>query len=222
MVSGVFSTVKRYGDYGANFLLGTGADTVGKEIGTAIKNRKSVNMSLPKSIGVGFRKGYELTNKEVAASGGFFKNLAKALRETPEAVKKGWKSAEGFAKVGKAIKPLGRLLPFAVNAIWLASSIPDIVSRVKDEGLWGGIKETGKAIAKMAIFSVSAAAGGVFGFIGMLGVPMLTGIVADKILGKSYGQKKAEAEEAKQQAQIENNPFAKNQVGQKLDIVSAA
>ena len=222
MVSGVFSTVRRYSNYGANFLLGTGADTVGKEIGMAIKNRKSANMSLPESIGIGFKKGYEITNKEVLESGGFFKNLKKAFKETPKAVSEGWNSATGFAKVGKALKPLGRLLPFAINVIWLASSIPDIVSRTKDQGLWGGIKEAGKAVAKMAVFAVSAAAGGVFGIAGMLAVPMLTGIVADKILGKSYGQKKAEAEEAKQQAQAENNPFAQNQVGQKLDIISAA
>lgn len=222
MVSGVFSTVKSYGDYGANFLLGTGADRVGKEIGMAIRARKKANLSMTKAIGIGFKKGFARNNLELAKSGGFFKNLIKTFKETPKAISEGWKGATGFAKIGKAVKPLGKLLPFAMNALWLASSIPDIVGRTKDEGIWGGIKEAGKAVAKMAVFSVSAAVGGVFGFAGMIGVPILTGMVANKILGKSYSEKKAEAEEAAQMAQ-QNNPFEnKPQVGKKLDVTSVA
>lgn len=219
MVSSVFSTVKRYGDYGANFLLGTGADRVGKEIGMAIKARKRANMSFTKSIGIGFKKGLARNNKDLVKSGGFIKNLTKAFKETPKAMADAWKNAKGFSKFTKALKPLGKLMPFAMNAIWLASSLPDIISRTKDEGIWSGIKETGKAITKMAIFSVSAAVGGVFGLAGTLGLPLLTGMVANKLLGDSYSEKKAEALEAKKHAQV-TNPFEQPKVGQKLDITS--
>ena len=225
MVSSVFSTVKRYGDYGANFLLGTGSDRIGKEIGLAIKAGKRANLSLTDSIGIGFKKGVVRNSKDLEKSGGFIKNLIKTFKETPKAVADGWKGAQGFSKFTKAVKPLGKLLPFAMNALWLASSIPDIINRTKDEGIFGGIKEAAKTVAKMAVFSVSAAAGGVFGFAGLIGVPLLTGIAADKILGESYSIKK-ENEHKKNNPELNNpelnNPFAQNQVGQKLDIVSRA
>ena len=228
MVSSVFSTVKRYGDFGANFLLGTGADRVGKEIGMAVKARSRLKapMNLPQSVITGFKKGIARNNKDLVKSGGFLSNLVKTFKETPGAMKTGWKNGTGFfSKLGKSIKPLGKLMPFAMNALWLAQSIPDIVGRTKEEGLWGGIKEAGKALAKMAVFSVSAAVGGTFGLLGMFGLPMVTGMLTDKIVGKSFREKKAEAEEAQQQAQeqMQTNPFApQSKVGQKLDITSAA
>lgn len=224
--SSVLRTAKRYGDYGANFLLGTGADRIGKEIGMALKPRarQTLGMSIPNAIGTGFKKGMARNHAELAKNGGFIRNLWSAIKGTPKAMGQGWKEGTGlFSKMGKFVKPLGKLMPFIMNALWLAQSIPDIASRTKDEGIWGGIKEAGKAVVKMGVFSLSAAVGSTFGLVGMFGLPIVTGMVADMLLGKSYGEKKAEAEAEKQQAQQQNNPFApQSKVGQKLDITSAA
>ena len=112
-------------------------------------------------------------------------------------------------------------MPFAFNALWLAQSIPDIVARTKDEGIWGGIKETGKALANMAVISVAAAAGATFGFAGMIGLPIAAGIAFNMVMGEPYKTKKeAEAEALKKQAQQQNPFIEQPAVGQKLDIIS--
>ena len=212
----ILGTMRKAGGYGADFLLGTGSATMGKEIGLAIKNRKQANMGLIKSVRTGFKDGFVKSNAELKANGGFFKNIWTNLSKTPERMSAGWKEGTGFfSKLGKSIKPLGRLMPFAMNALWLAQSIPDIVSRTKDEGLWGGIKETGKTLLKMGGISLAAAVGGTFGIAGMLGLPIVAMIAGDLLLGKSYGQKKAEAEaKAKEEAAQRQNQIA----GQNLDV----
>lgn len=225
MVSSVFSTVRRCGEYGANFLLGTGSEVMGKKIGQAIKTRSKTGMSLPKAIGTGFKVGYNKTNAQMAASGGFFKNLIGSFKATPGRMAAGWKSGSGFfSKIKGALKPLGKLMPFAMNALWFAQSIPDIVGRTKEEGIWGGIKETGKALANMAVISLAASVGSAaFGMVGMLALPIAASMLTGAVLGKSYREKKAEEEAAKQEAQAQQNPFVQQQtVGKKLDITSAA
>ena len=225
MVSGVFSAAKRYGEYGANFIFGTGSEVMGRKIGQAIKARSRTGMSLPKAIGTGFSRGFEKTNVQMAASGGFFKNLIGTFKATPGKMAAGWKNGSGiFSKLKGFVKPLGKLMPFAMNALWFAQSIPDIAARTKDEGIWGGIKETGKTLANMAVISLAASVGGAFGIVGMLGLPIAASMLTGAILGKSYRDKKAEEEAAKQEAQqANNNPFlAQQKVGQKLDITSAA
>ena len=224
MVSGVFGTVKRCGEYGANFLLGTGSEVMGKTIADSIKNRATNNIGLTRAIGRGFKDGFVKSNSEMVASGGFFKNLLGTFRATPGNMAEGWKAGSGFfSKIKGAVKPLGKLMPFAMNALWFAQSIPDIVGRTKEEGVWGGVKETGKVLANMAVISLAASVGGAFGIVGMLGLPIVASMVTGAILGKSYGEKKAEAEALIQESQAKNNPFAQEpKVGQKLDITSAA
>ena len=225
MSTQILSGMKHIGNYGANFIFGTGSDTMGKAIGSSIKNRKVANMSFIKSFNQGFVDGFVKSNQEVKASGGFFKNLGKAFSQLPSNISKGWAKGSGkngftkfFSKLWNSAKPLGKIMPFAMNALWLAQSVPDIVSRTKDEGIIGGIKETGKTLAKLGIISLTAGIGASFGFAGMLGLPILAMIGSDLILGKSYKEKKAEAEEKAKQAQLASqpNPFA--QQGQNLDI----
>ncbi|MCR5265932.1 MAG: hypothetical protein K6E29_04990 [Cyanobacteria bacterium RUI128] len=225
MVSGVFSTVRRCGEYGANFLFGTGSEVMGKEIGQAIKARSRAGISLPKAVGAGFTKGFNKTNAQMAASGGFLKNLIGTFKATPGQMSAGWKSGTGIlSKLKGAMKPLGKLMPFAMNALWFAQSIPDIVGRTKEEGIWGGIKEAGKALLNMGVFSLAASVGSAaFGMLGMFALPIAASMLTAPIIGKSFREKKAEEEAAKQEAQANNNPFLKqSQVGQKLDITSAA
>ena len=229
MVNGIFSTAMRYGEYGANFLLGTGSTVMGKKIGQAIKTRSKTGMSLPKAVGAGFKMGYNKTNAQMVASGGFFKNLGKTFKELPSNMAAGWAKGDGknlftkfFSKLGKAIKPLGKIMPFAMNALWLAQSIPDIIGRTKEEGILGGIKETGKALANMAVISLTASVGATFGLGGMIGLPIVASMLTGAVFGKTYGEKKAEAEAEKQAQAQPNNPFAqdKTQQGKKIDYMA--
>ena len=221
MVSGILSTAGKYGEYGAHFLFGTGAMTTGERMGKAIKCRKRLNMNLSSAAGYGLKNGVQKSYAEMKAAGGFFKSLGKTFSELPGNMAAGWKGARGISKVWHAIKPLGKVMPFIGNALWFATSIPDIVDRAKTEGIWGGIKETGKTLINMGVFSLAAAVGGAcFGLGGTLILPIVAGMLTTAIIGKSWGEKKAE-KEAEQMAQNQNNPFAQQpQVGQKLDIVS--
>ena len=228
MVSNVVSVAKRYGEYGANFLLGTGSTTVGKSIAESIKARKTNNVSLLKSFGKGMTDGFTKSNAEMVQAGGFFKSMKKAFGQLPANMKAGWETGTGknavtkfFSSLGKSLKPLGKMMPFAMNALWMLQFIPDIVQRTKDEGIWGGIKETGKSLANMGVISLAAGIGASFGLGWGLILPLVAGTLTNAILGSSYRDKKAAAEAAKQEAQAANNPFIQNpQVGQRLDITS--
>lgn len=230
MVSNVFSTARRYGEYGANFLLGTGATTMGNEIASTLKNRKNLNLSRTKALSKGFKDGFVKSYDEMKTAGGFFKNIRGIFSNLPKNMKDGWKSAaadnKGFwGKVGAWAKPLGKTLPFVMNALWLASSIPDIIGRTKQDGIWGGIKETAKALTNMAVISLTASVAAPFGIAAMFIAPMVTGSITTAIIGKTFSEKKAEAEEAKKLAEEQNkqNPFIQTPTtGQKLDITSAA
>lgn len=219
----VLNGIRQVGNYSADFLLGTSSSTMGKCIGTSIKNRKANNMGFVKSLRVGFADGFVKSNSEVQAAGGFFKNLGQTIWNLPKNMKKGWIEGTGkngftkfFSKFGKSLKPLGKLMPFAMNALWLAMAIPDIVERTKDEGILGGLKETGKTVVNLATIALTSSIGACFGPIGMFGLPIIAGMGVNALLGSSYKLKKSEAEKQKQLASQQNNPFA--QQGQNLDI----
>ncbi len=225
MVNSFLSATKHYGNYSANFLLGTGSMTMGSAIGNSIKNRKANNMSFIKSFRTGFADGFVKSNQEVKQAGGFWKNLGKIFQDMPKNMSDGWKSGTGknaftkfFSSLGKSLKPLGKLMPFAMNALWLVQSLPDIVSRTKDEGIFGGIKETAKTLANMAVVSVTGAIGASFGILGMFALPMVAGMGMNMVFGGAYSEKKAEQEKA-QAEQLKQEP-AQSKVGQNLDITS--
>ena len=168
------------------------------------------------------------SHAEMQAAGGFFKNLRKVFAELPKNMKNGWSGAVAenkgfFSKLYSSVKPLGKAMPFIFNALWLASYLPDIVGRTKQDGIWGGIKETGKALVNMSAISLAAAAAAPFGFIPAIAASFVAGAATSAIFGKSFSMKKAEAEEAERLAKEQQNPFVnKPQVGQKLDITSVA
>jgi len=228
MVSNVISSARKYGSYGAHFLLGTGATTMGGEIAATLKNRQALNLSRTKALTKGFKDGFVKSHAEMQAAGGFFSNIRNVFKEMPKNIKAGWSGAAAqnkgfFGKLFNAIKPLGKATPFIFNTLWLASSIPDIVGRTKQDGIWGGIKEAGKALTNMAVISLVASAAAPFGIIPMFVAPALAGMATSAIIGKSFSVKKAEAEEAQKAAAQQQNPFINSpQVGQKLDITSAA
>ena len=224
MVS-ILSTARRYGSYGANFLLGTGAEAMGKKIGQSVKVRSKTGMSLPKAVGYGFKKGFAESQKGVAKLG-FLHNIAHTFQGIGHDISAAWKGSKGLKKLS-GLKSIGKAMPLIMNVLWLAQSVPDIVSRTKDEGILGGLKETGKTLANMAIISVESAAGAaLFGLPGTILAPMAVSMLTTPIIGEPYSVKKQEAAEAQKQAQVQqqtSNPFMSQPVaGSKLDVTSYA
>jgi hypothetical protein len=219
-IGNVVSGIGKYADKGANFIFGTGSTIVGDEIRAAVKarNRMSRSDSFVRAVGNGFVKGVKKDNARLAKAG-FFKTTFETLRSIPGEMSSGFKGATGLSKITKGLKPLGKALPFAMNLLWIAGSMPNIIERTKDEGLIGGLKETGKTIVKMGSFALGSALGAAFGgFGGFVGGMVLSGI-ADKVMGEGYKDKKDRlAEEAKLATQQQENNTA-NPFGQFNQIV---
>lgn len=132
------------------------------------------------------------------AKNSFFKDMGKLITSTPKELNTAWKSGSGFFSKCKALgKPLAKRVPLLGNALLLAFELPNICSAFKEEGLTGGLKETGKAGAKLAAASAGAAigtalfpgAGSIIG--GIIGWTAGEWLMS-KIVGKSYTEKKEE------------------------------
>lgn len=199
-LSNVLSTAQRYGNYGANFIFGTGSNIVGDEIRTAVKSRKATGQSITSAITNGFSKGVTKSNTQVAQTG-FVKSVQNAFSSLPNNMKNGWKTAGAsskssigkfFSKLGNAIKPIGNVLPFAFNAFVAATYIPSIMERAQDQGIWGGIKETVKSIGKLGLYALGSAVGAAGGIIGSFAGVFAAGCVGDAIFGKDYSTQKEE------------------------------
>ena len=204
-IGSIAGRIRNYGRCGANFILGTGADTIGESVKKAVLARKDTSTSLFKAIGNGFGEGFKATNA-VAKEKGFFRPLWDSIKGLPKDMGEGWKGAvkDGkglFGKIGKSLKPVGKILPFAFNALFLLSSVPSVVARAKDEGVWGGVKEAAKAIAKMGVYAVGIAVGAAFGPVGSFACAMGIGMLGDMILGPDYKTKKAQEAEKVAEAQ---------------------
>ena len=95
----------------------------------------------------------------------------------------------------KGCKSLGRI---AGPALLIGFELPNIIRATKDEGLLSGLKETGKAAAKIGGFVGGAAIGQA-----LIPIPIVGGLIggligdllASKVVGKSYTQKKEEREQ---------------------------
>lgn len=224
MVSGVtnlLSTAKRYGGYGANFILGTGSNTIGEHVQNAVKNRKTTGASFGQSVFDGFSRGVKASNAEVAQTG-FWTGIRKSFTSMPHNMAEGWRNAnvadkkgisKYLSKLGGSLKPIGKVMPFAFNVLALLSSVPSIMERVQDEGVFGGIKEAGKAVGKMGMYALGSALGAAFGGIGAFAGAAVAGMLTDVVFGKDYTVAKDE-KVAKQQEVLEKmqqNPYNANQ-----------
>ncbi len=204
-ITGVTSTVGRYVDRGANFIFGTGSTTIGNQVKKAVKIRKRTGDSFIRSVANGFSSGVKKNNVELAKVG-FFKNTWNTLKNIPKEMGAGFKNGKGLGKIGQFLKPLGKTLPFAMNVMWIASTLPSIIERTKDEGILGGLKETGKTVVKMASFALGSALGAAFGGFGGFVGGIALSCLADKVLGEDYKFKKERlAEEARLAEEQRNN-----------------
>jgi hypothetical protein len=202
-ITGIMSRVGRYGEYGANFILGTGSETIGQEVRNAVKARKATGAGLTSSIFDGFTRGVSKTNAQVNANG-FWKHLKNTFSSLPSEMGSGWKNAnvagkgtfaKYLTKAGQFLKPIGKTMPFIFNALFLLSAIPNAMERAQDDGILGGIAEIGKTVGKMGFYALGSAIGAAFGGVGMFAGAMVAGVIADSLFGKDYSQQKEEKQE---------------------------
>ncbi len=126
---------------------------------------------------------------------------------------------QAAAGVKGLFKGLGKNMPFLAAASTLLFELPNIWTATKEQGIGQGVKEVGKTGARLAGGAALAAVGSaICPGIGTVAGWLIGDLLTSKIVGKSYSEKKAEAEEAaqaqaealQQQTQISQVPFQGN------------
>lgn len=182
-------------------IFGTGAEVAG----TAMKATKG---SVATKAKAGFKalEGMQQTGSfwsRATSNLGLIKSMpAKYVR----AAKISGKGIFGQAAAGAKglFKGLGKNMPFLAAASTLLFELPNIWTATKEQGIGQGVKEVGKAGARLAGGAALAAVGsaicpGIGTIVGWFVGDWLT----SKIVGKSYSEKKAEAQEALAEAQAQ-------------------
>ena len=154
---------------------------------------------------------------------GLIKSMPLNAAKAAKAAGKGF-FGQATAGVKGLFKGLGKNMPFLAAASTVLFELPNIWTATNEQGIGQGVKEVGKAGARLAGGAAGAAIGsaicpGIGTMVGWFVGDWLTG----KVVGKSYSEKKAEAEEALAQAQAQamqpqpqipfqgnpyNNPYA--------------
>lgn len=130
---------------------------------------------------------------------------------TPSKMGEEWnlyKTGTDTVKAAGKVRSAGRFflkrMPFIGNAIGLAFAVPNVYRAFTDKenggGIGAGLKETAKEGIKFTAFAAGAALGALvpgIGFLTALAGGYVAGLVADKILGKSFTDKKEEVEAEK-------------------------
>ena len=154
----------------------------------------------------------------------FWKAQWKSLKTIPEVVmdgyKEGGKNLTGLSKVWGHTKGVGsglmKRMPLIGSVITLATSLPNIIKATADEGIVQGVAETAKTGVRLGVGSAGAMVGmalcaplGPFAIVGALVGGAIGDIVASKIVGKSYSERKdEEAEKLKEtQSTMAQTPF---------------
>lgn len=216
-VSTILSGAKRVAKVLPDLVLGNGAETAGKAIRETVKKGGSIFDAA--------KNGVKATEKlSVAANGakiGFFTRMTSNLGRISSLTKAGIKAGAKKGFFGKILggtkgffKGLGKNMPLIGAAMTIAFEIPNIVKASKEQGIGQGVKEIGKAGARLAGGGIGAAIGsaicpGIGTMIGWIAGEWLT----SKVVGKTYSEKVAEAEMAQQEA-IEQQQQQQQQAGQ--------
>jgi len=203
-ISGITSGIKTFARYGKRFLnttpelvFGTGAEAAG----TAMRNASG---SLFDKAGAGWRA------LEANGKGSFFKsfigNFKTFLPDMKGFIKEGTEGLTGLAKLKGGTKGLfkgiSKKMPFIGAVMMMAFELPNIWKATKEQGIMAGLKETVKSGARLVGGGLGSAIGsaicpGIGSLVGWVAGEWLAG----KIVGKSYSEKKAEAEEQLAQVQ---------------------
>lgn len=211
--------VKRAGKLYPDFVLGTGNEKFTKAMRETINNRKLNNQSYFESVWSGIKNGTLKAEQHNALMqkryGGFWQSTWAALKTFPDKVAQGWRVGGMLAdKAGKtgvskfwsqfkgSLTGIGKRMPLIGTLIVGLTELPNIFSAFKDEGLIGGLKETGKSGLRLGAGMAGAAIGQA-----LIPIPVVGSLVGyavgdwlmSKFTGKSHSEKKAEEEALKQQ-----------------------
>ena len=176
-------------------ILGNGAEFVGK-------NMRATKGSLFTKAKAGFKALETDIAAKKLAHGGFFKRITAHLGKIPELTKVGARAAKIKGKstilggMKGFFKGLGKNMPFLAAATTLLFELPNIWTATKEQGIGQGVAEVAKAGTRLAGGAAGAAIGtallpGIGSFLGWIAGEWLT----SKVVGKTYTEKKAEAEE---------------------------
>lgn len=165
------------------------------------------------NLGGKFKDGFRAIEKHEAAlrkanGGSWFKAFWHQLSTIPEVFSKEWKAGGAAAKaagksvtwgkLGGANKALMKRMPLIGGLIAVATQVPNLISAFthKDGGVGTGLLETGKAVGKLGLETAGFMVGQALipiPFVGGIIGSIAAGWLGEKILGKSFSEKQAEA-----------------------------
>lgn len=190
----IFSKAKRVVKAAPDFIFGTGSDVGAR----AMKATKGGFFTKLKG---GLKAVVKDSEKASAKGGNFFKRLYNGIKSIPSAINNGRKVGVRAAKIKGTSKFMGGLkgifkgvakkMPLIGSALCVAFEIPNIWSAAKEEGIGTALKETGKAVARLAGGAAGAmvgtfCGGPIGGIAGFAAGEWLVG----KLTGDSYSDKK--------------------------------
>lgn len=221
--SGTKSTLKVMRD----FTLGTQSTPFGEALKTTVRGTKDVVTGKYvggkgfSGIGASIKDAYNATKP----AGSFWQSTKKVFTSWGPELATDCKAAKGFfGKMGAPFKSLGKRMPLIGNLLVVAMEVPNIYRAFKEDGAWAGIKETGKAAVKVGGFALGAAVGSVFGPVGSIVGGMVGGWLAEKIVGKSHTEAKAEKQQEKVKVAQEllQNPEELQKIMQQMQGIDPA
>lgn len=193
-LSPLWKGTKSFGKTYVNFVFGTQNEAFASELTKLVKKDGYNN------LGKNIKDVYNATKP--AAGTSFWKNTWSSIKTIPGEFSVAGKAAKGFwGKLASPLKVLGKKMPLIGNIIMVAMELPNIFKAFKNGGVGAGIKEIGKAGAKLGGFAAGAAIGQALipiPFVGAMIGGLVGGWIAEKIVGKSFTEKQKEAEEKAQ------------------------
>ena len=214
-----FSYLRRGAKVYAPVVFGESSEILGNAYKSSIKTKNFFKKEFWSQLWQGTKnagRAAEAYSAKVGGNKAVLKNLWTSTKNLPKALTEGWKNGRAAAKAAGKSGLLGSLkgafgniskkLPGFGSLILLALEAPNIIKATKEKGLLQGLKETGKAAARLGGFTLGSAIGSaICPGVGTIIGGLLGDWLAGKIVGKSYSEKKAEeealaAEQAQQQA----------------------
>lgn len=208
-------TVKRAVKTVPSILFEDGADVLVRGARDSFKAGIKNNLSIKKSLLKGLKEGGGNLALNVAkktrTSGSVFSRIFSSIKSTPKdliaATKGGAAAAKAAGKSGilGGLKGLGKgfwsKMPLIGNLMLIGFELPNIFKATKEQGVGQGVAEVAKAGVRLTGASIGAAVGSMaFGPIGGFIGWGLGEWLTSKVIGKSYSEKVAEAEEKQAEA----------------------
>lgn len=191
-------------------VFGTGQEAMGAAYKAAMVTRNPLKSGFWKGLWQGTKDAGKVAEgiaAKSATTGGFLKNFFRDIKGIPRTLGRSWKAGGLKAarsgknvflgKLGGLFGGIGKKMPVIGSLLMIACELPNIFKATKEQGFMAGLKETGKAGARLGgatlLGAIGTAIGGPIG--GIVGF-MVGDWLAGKIVGKSYSEKVAEQEQA--------------------------